>query len=210
MFYRLTTVFWAGVSLALFCAGCGLPLGSDKDEDSDMGPKGGGDTSGTDHLAGDTNVGDTNFRDTAVTANTLPAAISIKGAVQKGPFVIGSTVSASPLNGDFSAQGTFYKTSTVNNLGEFTIRLKASGPVALEGMGFYYNEVTGTLSAANLTLRALYYPGADGEQLVYINLVTHLIADRVKMLVSLGASFQDAVAQAETELWEALGITAPD
>lgn len=98
----------------------------------------------------------------------------------------------------------------MNDLGEFDLEVEVDGAVRLEGSGYYYNEVTGQLSSAELTLRALFVPSGMGPQTAYINLVTHLVARRVQHLVSEESmAFGDAVEQAESELVESLRLTPP-
>jgi hypothetical protein len=136
-----------------------------------------------------------------------PFAVELQGAVEKGPFISGSSVQVSVLTSSLDPTGQVFNTSTVNDRGEFALNFEANGPVALEGVGFYYNEVLGELSAAPLTLRALYLPSADGPQGACINVVTHLTVGRITTLVRGGAAFVDAVAQAEAELLAELQIT---
>ncbi len=68
----------------------------------------------------------------------------------------------------------------------------------------YDNQVTGALSGAPITLRALHVfePGASAS--VYVNLFTHLASERADGLVSEGSAVADAVSQAETRSrsWE--------
>jgi hypothetical protein len=129
--------------------------------------------------------------------------------VQKGPFVIGSSVHVSVLDGKLKPTGQVFNTSTINDRGEFSVAITASGPVALEGIGYYYNEVKGGLSTAPLTLRAFYVPSSAGPQRAYVNVITHLTGPRVQALVEAGAEFGAAVEQAERELQGGLNITYP-
>jgi len=133
--------------------------------------------------------------------------IVLTGAVQKGPFVLGTSVAASLLDATLEPTGDVFNTQTENDLGEFELGIPVGGPVSLEGQGFYYNEVTAAFSQGNLTLRALYVPEQTGAQSAYINMVTHLTYGRVESLVAGGAVFADAVAQAEDELCGELAIT---
>lgn len=131
----------------------------------------------------------------------------IAGAVQKGPFVLGSSITVSTVDGVANPTGRVFPTSTTDDLGDFDIRLSYHGFVVIEGNGFYYNEVTGKLSSAPLTLRALYDVVGGSTQHAYVNIITHLTFDRVKQLsrsssLPLGA----ATAQAEAELRAGLGI----
>jgi hypothetical protein len=137
------------------------------------------------------------------------ARVDLEGSVQKGPFVVGSSIEVSVLDGDLDPTGDVYSTETINSRGEFEIGFTTSHPVALEGVGYFYNEVTGELSDSPLTLRALYGPPGSGVQTANINIVTHLTTDRIRALVSDGRPFGGAVAMAERELVSALNITPP-
>lgn len=153
--------------------------------------------------------------DSGQDGSTGAVEVSLSGAVQKGPFVLGSSVAVSPVNGLGNASGTVYNTATIDNLGRFAVEFAYQGGVSIEGNGYYYNEVTGDLSQANLTLRAFYNVTQQGEQSAYVNILTHLAYGRVKQLLqetgNAGASTIPAsvIAQAEAELMEALTIGGP-
>jgi hypothetical protein len=136
-------------------------------------------------------------------------SVSLSGAVHKGPFVLGSTVTVSPLDKKGNPTGKTFLSQTRNDKGEFAVDFDASGQVSLQGEGFYYNEVAGGLSGAPLTLRAMYVVEKSGDQQAYLNLVTHLTYLRVQRLLGDGKSFAEATAQAEAELRGQLGITLP-
>ncbi|MBW2528345.1 MAG: DUF4215 domain-containing protein [Deltaproteobacteria bacterium] len=135
-----------------------------------------------------------------------PVDVQLAGAVEKGPFVLGTSVAVSPIDEAGNPTGEVYNTSTVNDLGEFNIQFEAAGYVSLEGSGFYYNEVKGALSDANLTLRAFHDVAAGGPQEAYLNIVTHLAYDRVVNLVGGGMTFPEAIAQAEQEVRDGIGV----
>jgi hypothetical protein len=132
----------------------------------------------------------------------------LHGAVQKGPFVIGSTVQVQLLDDGLIPTGTMLSTTTRDDVGEFDLTFRTQQPISLEGTGYYYNEISGELSTSTLTLRALFVPTA-GEQAVYVNAVTHLTTERIRALVTGGTAFADAVTQAEAELVSELAITYP-
>ena len=136
-------------------------------------------------------------------------SVDLKGAVHKGPFLIGSSIQVSLLDAALSPTGQVFNTETTNDRGEFAIQFEASGPAAIQGDGYYYNEVIGGLSTSTLTLRAFYVPSEPGVQDAYVNMVTHLTGARIKSLVSGGSEFAAAVAQAESELLLELAITVP-
>lgn len=132
------------------------------------------------------------------------ASFELRGAVQKGPFLVGTSLTVSVLDAAANPTGENYLTQTTNDLGEFELVLDDAAFVAIEGTGFYYNEVTGELSGANLTLRAHAEVGAMDP--AFVNLVTHLTFARVRGLIGAAMSFADARAQAEQELREQLQV----
>ncbi len=146
--------------------------------------------------------------DTTLEIDVPPGSLLLTGSVQKGPFVIGSSVVVSPLNAsNLQPTGQTFLTNTKNDRGEFEVVFEATGPVSVEGEGYYYNEITGSLSGAELTLRAFFVPTGTGLQEAYLNLVTHLTTERIKVLVTGGTAFEPAVAQAEGELFNGLDLT---
>ncbi len=147
---------------------------------------------------------------TACGSQGAPFPVSLNGAVQKGPFVVGSTITVSALDAKANPTGQTFFTQTSNDKGEFSVDFSAAGQVALQGEGYYYDEISGGLSGSQLTLRALYVIDKAGPQQAYLNLVTHLTYLRVRRLVLQNNSFAAAVAQAEKELRTALAITLPD
>ena len=134
--------------------------------------------------------------------------VRLNGAVAKGPFLLGSTVNVSPVDAAGNPSGQVFQTQTTNNLGEFTVEFAYRGVVALEASGFYYNEISGELSASPIVLRAFANVSASGVQSAYVNTLTHLSFLRVRKLMAGGLSFQQASAQAEGELRTALAIGA--
>jgi len=136
--------------------------------------------------------------------------VTIAGAVQKGPFVLGSSVAVIPIDANGNPLGKVCNTQTVNDLEEFRVEFDATGALALEGDGYYSNEITGQLSASPLTLRAFFFVSEAGEQEAYLNLFTHLSYNRVQKLLQAGTPFTEAVVQAEDELRAALGLGPAD
>ncbi|XYH96886.1 FG-GAP repeat domain-containing protein [Sorangium sp. So ce1128] len=136
--------------------------------------------------------------------------VQLTGAVEKGPFVVGSSVAISVLHHDLTPTGQVFLTATDNDLGHFGVALANPGPVSIEGEGFYYNEVTGRLSGAPLTLRALFDVASGApEQTAYVNLITHLGYERARALADGTGDLTAVIAQAEGELRAALGIGPP-
>src|SRR5690606_3725729 len=143
-------------------------------------------------------------------SETSSGPIMLEGAVQKGPLLFGSSINVSPLSNSGNPTGEVFATSTINDLGEFSVELPEAGPVSIEGSGYYYNEVSGALSTSLLTLRAFYVVSEMETQPILINPVTHLTYDRVRVLLAQGETFADAISIAEQELQVALGIGLPD
>jgi ELWxxDGT repeat protein/cysteine-rich repeat protein len=148
--------------------------------------------------------------DESTTSTASRADTRLVGGVEKGPFVVGSSIEVAELDDDGNPTGLVFETQTNNDRGEFelTVEVGSPGLVALEGVGFHFDEVQGSLSLAPITLRALADISSAGTQQAYLNLVTHLTHRRVGALYGAGETLPDAIDQAETELRAALGIGA--
>jgi len=131
--------------------------------------------------------------------------VALHGSVQKGPFVLGSSVAVSSIDATGNPTGRTFDTQTTDDLGSFDVQVDSGGPVSVEANGFYYDEITGALSDAPITLRA-FADLSSSPQDAYVNLVTHLCYNRVAALLGGGEGVPAATAQAETELVAALGV----
>jgi formylglycine-generating enzyme required for sulfatase activity len=143
------------------------------------------------------------------TPTATPTAVSytISGYVQKGPFVSGSEITVRELDAGFASTGRTFTGNIEDSTGHFTIRGTLNHPfVELSANGFYFNEVSGNLSAAPIILLAL----ADlrDSTTVNINLLTHLERSRVFTLIGSGLSFPAAKVQAQREVLSAFNIAA--
>jgi len=133
--------------------------------------------------------------------------VQLKGAIQKGPFVIGSSVQVAMLDPKTAnATGTVFNSTTRNDLGEFELTLTQLGAAEIITSGYYFNELSGALSKSSLPLRALAEFSAPGPQTVYVNAVTQMSYQRAKKLIASGTPFHEAIARAEGELRSALGL----
>jgi hypothetical protein len=130
----------------------------------------------------------------------------LNGAVQKGPFVIGSSMSLSVVDAKGNPTGKVFNTQTIDNLGRFSITVPMMGALSIQGDGFYFDELTGALSSAPITLRSWYDVTKGGTQPVFVNLVTHLSYLRVQYLLQNNVPLATAIPQAEGELVAALGL----
>lgn len=132
-------------------------------------------------------------------------AVALHGAVQKGPFILGTSVSVSPLTNKGEPTGQQFEAPTSNDIGEFALKEVPAGPVALLATGYHYDEIRGGLSTAPLTLRALHRAGKDAST-INLHVLGHLVEPRARALVAGGVSVEDALAQAEAEAVAALGV----
>ena len=135
---------------------------------------------------------------------------TINGSVQKGPFVLGSTINIQSLNGRLNPTGQSYVTSTNDDAGHFDLGSTLSNKYAeIIATGYYFDEVVGDLSQGTLTLRSITDLSDGGN--TNVNLLTTLVYNRTQNLVkNNGKSIADATAQAEQELFLALGIKETD
>ncbi len=129
-----------------------------------------------------------------------PKPYSITGSVQKGPFVNGSDITVYELDTQFKPTGrTFH--STLNELGGFKLQetMLISPFVELNAEGFYFNEISGDLSSAKISLKAIV--DLSVKDSCNINLLTDLEFERVKYLIAnQNLSLIDAKTQAQEEL----------
>lgn len=141
-------------------------------------------------------------------SDPVPVA-GIKGLVEKGPFVSGSSVTVYELDEKLNATGRVFETKT-NDEGAFSINISTSlvsKYVKISVNGFYFNEYTGLLSTAQISLDAITSVDKEENPTINANILTHLEMPRVLKLVSEGKSFKEAKEQAEKELLKAFLIT---
>lgn len=132
--------------------------------------------------------------------NEVNSNASIKGYAQKGPFITGTKLLISELNASLSETGRNFTGTITDDKGAFdmTIQDLASSFVSISSDGFYFDEVSGQLSASRLVLNAII--DISLGQSINVNVLTHLETERIKFLVSKGTSFSQAKTQAEKEI----------
>ncbi len=125
---------------------------------------------------------------------------SISGYVQKGPYLIGTSINLSELNGDLSQTGKVFTSAISNNLGafEFNNISLSSSFVEIKASGFYFNEIRGENSSAQLSLSVV--SDIRDKSGINVNPLTHLEKDRLLQLVSEGMDFHSAKRQAQQEI----------
>ena len=138
-------------------------------------------------------------------------AIDIEGYVQKGPFINGTSMIISELDDSLAATGKTFTTQIVDNQGSFSIKTSQTDHTNLQltASGFYFDEVKGEKSSAQLTLFAL----ADVSQdtVVNVNILSHLEFNRVAYLIQQeGKNFREAKKQAQQEVLAIFGISGDE
>ena len=141
------------------------------------------------------------------TKENAGGTFTFSGKMQKGPFVTGTTITVNELNESLGQTGKSFTTSITSDNGSFSLsNIEMESNLALlSGNGFYYNEVLGQLSSAQITLQAIV--DLSKNETVNINVLTHLTKARIETLVGNGMSFSDAKRQAEGEFQDFLGVT---
>jgi uncharacterized protein (TIGR02145 family) len=130
----------------------------------------------------------------------------LSGYVQKGPYINGTQIELYELNSSLVQTGKTFSTQISNNTGSFDINQVAlsSKYVEFSASGYYFNEVTGDISIAPLTLNAL----SDITDItsVNINILTSLEKKRVEYLVKNGMSFAVAKDSAQQQVLAIFGF----
>ena len=156
-------------------------------------------------------------RDYAGTSEESEGVVAIKdkqiaGVTQKGPFLLGSSVTIQGLDGNTLVQtGKSFKALVKSNKGDFEIKdVSLSSQYALfEVNGYFRDEYTGNISDIKISLNAI--ADLKDRDRVNVNVVTHLVAGRMLFLVQKkGMSFKDAKKQAEMELFSSFGFVKGD
>jgi hypothetical protein len=134
---------------------------------------------------------------------------SLTGYIQKGPFINGSSITIQALDENLNPTGDSYQTTISNSVGSFSLGSEINSKyIEIIASGFYFNEVSGSLSNANITLRAI--SDLSISQNVNVNILTTLEIDRIKFLMSNnGKSLLEARNQAEKEILKIFNIDEP-
>jgi hypothetical protein len=135
---------------------------------------------------------------------------NLSGYAQKGPFINGSSVTVYDLQSDLTPTGKSFNSQITDNKGTFQLSniSLSSDYVTLRADGFYYNEISGKQSAAQITLYALSEIKSNSD--ININVLTHLEKARVEYLMNNGKSFADSKIQAQKEILAIFNINKSD
>lgn len=126
--------------------------------------------------------------------------INLEGKAQKGPFLNGSSVQLAALDTLLNATGASFNTQILDNTGSYSFNgISLPSPYAtLRVDGFYFNEVCGKPSDAQITLNGIVDLRVPGK--VNINTLTHLEKARVEFLTQQGVPFNIAKTTALKEI----------
>jgi hypothetical protein len=132
----------------------------------------------------------------------------LNGYVQKGPFISGTNLLVSELNPNLGQTGKTFTAIIKDDQGAFSLQdIKLTSKyIDLRANGFYFNEVSGKLSGAPLSLAAL--ADVTNAASVNVNLLTHLEKSRVEYLMRTEKkSFDAAKKQAQGEILAIFNIS---
>ncbi|MEM9675472.1 MAG: hypothetical protein AAF992_22965 [Bacteroidota bacterium] len=146
-----------------------------------------------------------------IDTETTTIQTDLSGYVQKGPFINGTTITVAELDSLLTPTGKNFTTQVIDNKGTFSLKNieLSSHHVQLQADGFYFDEVKGGKSAAQLTLFAL--SQVEEVSTINANLLSHLERPRVIYLMQeKGVSFSAAKTQAQQEILTVFGIEKDD
>ena len=134
----------------------------------------------------------------------------VHGYVQKGPYYNGSAITIFDLSEDLLPTGRVFSSQIIDNSGSFEIKdVKLSSKFAeLKADGFYFNEITNAGSEAQLTLYAI--SDLTKSTTVNVNVLSSLEKNRLNYLIANGSSFEEAKAQAQSEVLKIFEISKSD
>lgn len=131
---------------------------------------------------------------------------SVSGVIQKGPFVSGSTVVVYELDRYYAETGVTHTTTTTDNLGSYSIEGLGSTLIKVVATGYYYNEVLGKTTTTKISLNSTSY--INTGKVVNVNALTTIASSRIKAVaINSNTTYNNARAQAESEVLEAFGIS---
>jgi hypothetical protein len=140
------------------------------------------------------------------TDTSTSSAVTVSGKVQKGPYVQGTEITVRELDSSMTPTGNTFTGTIDDNTGSFSIKGTLTNKIVeLSALGYYFNEVSGSLSSATLTLSAL--SDLTDSSSVNVNLMTHLEKKRVEYLMDNSKmTFAAAKTQAQTEIMKIFNI----
>ncbi len=132
-------------------------------------------------------------------------SFSMSGQIQKGPLLLGSTVWITELDANLNSTGKTYITQTKDDLGNFVVSQNVGSTlVEILATGYYMDELTGNLSTAPITLKAVADLSVDTSPTV--NILTTIQNQRLKALLLQGKNYTQAYTQSQNEVLTAFGV----
>ena len=140
------------------------------------------------------------------TDTSTSSAVTVSGKVQKGPYVQGTEITVRELDSSMTPTGNTFTGTIDDNAGSFSVKGTLTYKIVeLSADGYYFNEVSGSLSTAKLALQA--FSDLTDSSSVNVNLMTHLEKKRVEYLMYyLRLTFAAAKTQAQTEILKIFNI----
>lgn len=134
----------------------------------------------------------------------------VQGKIQKGPFISGTTVTVQELDNSFISTGRSFVSTTDNDFGGFIVEGNLKAPyIEVFASGFYYDEVKGDISSANLSLRSI--TETSDPTKTNVNILTTLTRERIEHLVLYGRmDYDTAKKTAQNEVLTAFDIPTDD
>jgi len=132
---------------------------------------------------------------------------TVSGRAEKGPFKSGTTITMQPLDLTANALGTAQTTMTFDDCGNYAFRntLFKYPYVQVSANGLFFNEVD-DYNTRDTQISLQGYADLQNGNKVNVNIVTHLISERVVNLVIGGLDFDVALSQAQGELLSVFGL----
>lgn len=128
------------------------------------------------------------------------------GAVFKGPFVKDSEVEYKMLDASGVETGEEGEVYLDNNLGDYELEMPSQGYFRIEAEGAFFDEATGGKQEVPIKMES-YVKIEPGETAnAQLNILTHMIGERMFDALQGGAEYDDAVVQIEEELFDTLEI----
>lgn len=133
---------------------------------------------------------------------------SVEGYAQKGPFIVGSSVTVSELSEDLYPTGRVFFATVLDNTGRFELPgvILVSSYIQIKVDGSYFSEFQGGVpTGESLTLYSI--ADISRSETINVNILTHLEKERVEYLVQEESkSFSEAKEQALEELLQVFDL----
>lgn len=143
---------------------------------------------------------------------TKPVTKAFSGVVQKGPFTSGSTMKIWELDEELALTGTKFEWEVSSSLGEFSSpKLNLATQYGLlQATGTFYNEVSGSTTTGDFTLKGIV--DLSNRDKANLNILAHLAYNRAMALFATGdyKNIPAAKSKAEQEVMEAFYMNPKD